>query len=208
MNSFSEDFGDISENDKLSRLYAKTHFLTNALIEYAICLDISWQVVWASIQPSSFDYLIHQKYKEMEKECTSENVHCQLNCAISQGGSESQLATRIKVHLSSFENDPTVQELRHLYNYIKHCGMLHFEGLGAIRDSMFASINGQSIPILSRKRCRVDELEELLYSYHFKFELFFNELVEIIMPDYYKKQEATLDEYFLTLLKMKESLDN
>ena len=78
LHSFSDNFGDISDNDDLSKLYAKTHFLTNALMEYAICLDISWQVVWAFIQPSSFDYLIHQKYKEMEKECTRESVHCQL----------------------------------------------------------------------------------------------------------------------------------
>ena len=57
----SENFGDLSGPNEISRLYTKTHFLTNALLEYAICLDISWQVVWAYIQPSSLEYLMKQK---------------------------------------------------------------------------------------------------------------------------------------------------
>ena len=36
----SENFGDLSGPNEISRLYTKTHFLTNALLEYAICLDI------------------------------------------------------------------------------------------------------------------------------------------------------------------------
>jgi len=102
----SEDFGDISGPDDISRLYAKTHFLTYALMEYAICLDISWQVIWAFIQPASFDYLVHQKYKEMEKECTSENVHLQLNCAMSDStrAMVTDSATDILVVIYCFEN--------------------------------------------------------------------------------------------------------
>lgn len=203
----SEDFGDISGPDDLSRLYAKTHFLTYALMEYSICLDISWQVIWAFIQPSSFDYLVHQKYKEMEKECTSENVHLQLNCAISQGGLGVVIAEKIRHLLTDFENDEDVLNLRSLYNSIKHHGMIHFEGLGAKNDTMFVSLNGRSTPVLSRKSYKIEDLEELLYSYHFKFESFFNSLIAEIMPEDYKETKVQFIDYLNTLLKMNHSLD-
>lgn len=85
MDAGVENFGYISSNDEFSKKYAKSHFLTYAVLEYSICLDVSWQVVWAYIQPSSLEYLVKNEYKEMEKECTRESVHSQLNCIISQG---------------------------------------------------------------------------------------------------------------------------
>lgn len=208
MDADSEDFGDISGEDEISRLYAKTHFLTYAIMEYAICLDISWQVIWAYIQPASFDYLVHQKYKEMEKECTSENVHLQLNCAISQGGTGVVIAEKIRDILTAFENDEDVQELRKLYNSIKHHGMVHFEGLGAKNDTMFAALNGKRIPVLSRKSCSVGEVERLLYSFHFKYEDYFNSLISLIMPDDYKESKVPLIDYMNVLLRMGRSLEH
>ena len=207
MNADAEDFGDISSDDEISRLYAKTHFLTYALMEYAICLDISWQVIWAYIQPSSFEYLIHQKYKEMEKECTSENVHIQLNCIISQKSIGFTEAENIKNILTDFENDEDVLELRKLYNSIKHHGMIHFEGLGAKNDTMFIALNGRQIPLLSRRTCTVLDVEELLYRYHFKFETYFNSIIELIMPDDYKESKVPFIDYLNVLLKMDRTLD-
>ena len=176
-------------------------------MEYSICLDISWQVIWAFIQPSSFDYLVHQKYKEMEKECTSENVHLQLNCAISQGGAGVVIAEKIKHLLTDFENDEDVLNLRSLYNSIKHHGMIHFEGLGAKNDTMFVSLNGRATPVLSRKSYKIEDLEKLLYSYHFKFGSFFNSLIAEIMPEDYKETKVQFIDYLNTLLKMNHSLD-
>lgn len=204
----AENFGDISDDDALSRLYAKTHFLTYALIEYSICLDISWQVIWAYIQPASFDYLVHQKYKEMEKECTSENVHIQLNCVLSQRGAGYTQAAKIRTLLTDFESDSEVKKMRQLYNSIKHQGMIHFDGLGAKNDTMLTSVNGRKIPVLSRKTYTVEELEELLYSYHFKFEQYFNALIDEIMPKDYKESEVPLVDYLNMLLKMNRSLDS
>ena len=203
----SRDFGDISGEDELSRLYAKTHFLTCALMEYAICLDISWQVIWSYIQPASFDYLIQQKYKDMEKECTSENVHLQLNCAISQGGSGVVVAEKIKQLLTDIENDSDVVRLRSLYNSIKHHGTIHFVGLGIKNDSMAISFNKKGTPILARSSYSVDEIENLLLAYHFKFETFFNALIQIIMPNNYKTAEVPFIDYLNTVLRMDQSLE-
>lgn len=79
-----DDYGDLCVSNDISILYTRTKFLKLALIDYAICLDLSWQVIWAYIQPSSFAYLLNQNYKDMEQWCDSETVHTQLNCAISQ----------------------------------------------------------------------------------------------------------------------------
>ena len=85
--------------------------------------------------------------------------------------------------------------------------MIHFEGLGAKNDTMFVSLNGRSTPVLSRKSYKIEDLEELLYSYHFKFESFFNSLIAEIMPEDYKETKVQFIDYLNTLLKMNHSLD-
>lgn len=41
-----ENYGDLCANDEFSILYTKSKFLKLALIDYAICLDLSWQVMY------------------------------------------------------------------------------------------------------------------------------------------------------------------
>ena len=112
MSAGVDNYGDISSDNEISKKYTKSHFLTYAVLEYAICLDISWKVIWAYIQPTSFEYLINRKYKEMEKECTSENLHLQLNCAISQRSAGFTQAERIKQFLINFEKDSDVGSMK------------------------------------------------------------------------------------------------
>ena len=50
-------------------------------------------------------------------------------------------------------------------------------------------------------------MEELLFSYHFKFEAFFNSLIAEIMPEDYKETKVPLIDYLNTLMKMNRSLD-
>lgn len=39
------NYGDLCADNDTSKLYIKTTFLKDALMEYAICLDLSWQVI-------------------------------------------------------------------------------------------------------------------------------------------------------------------
>lgn len=208
MDAGLDNYGDISGDDELSIKYTKSHFLTYAVLEYAICLDISWQVIWAYIQPSSFEYLVNCRYKEMEKECTSENVHSQLNCAISQGGSGANQAQKIKHLLTDFENDPDVKKLRSIYNSLKHQGMIHFQGLGSQLDTMMMTVSGHKIPTLSRKSYTIDEIEELLFNYHFKFKNYFSSLIQEIMPSDYKDGKVSFGDYITTILNMHSVLND
>lgn len=198
---FSENFGDIAGDEEIDRLYAKSNFLRQAVLDYALCLDMSWQVIWAFIQPASFEYLMKKNYKNMEKECTRENVHIQLNCAVSQGVDK---ARAIKNLLLDFENDEDVKEVRNLYNSIKHHGTIHIKGLGMNFSSLIIGVEGISVETLNRKEFSVEDIESLLWIYHQKFQVYFNSLIQLIMPDDYLNNSCDLEEMINTNLKMHE----
>lgn len=190
-----KNYGDLCADNDISRLCIRTTFLKEALMDYAICLDISWQVVWAFIQPSSFEYLVRQNYKEMEKLCTSETVHTQLNCAIAQ---KSQQAEVIKELLTNFENDPVVKKVRNIYNSIKHHGMLYFKGFCDESFRKFYFDSKVEMP-LQRKVYDPEKLQELLLLYHEKFEKYFDSLISIIMPKDYKNNQVGLIDYMIVI---------
>lgn len=196
-----ENYGDISADDEISKLYTKTHFLLNAVSEYALCLDLSWQVVWAYIQPSSFGYLLKMEYKKMERECDRDNLYEQLNCAISQN---SMKAVILKAILEDFDNNPDVMKLRTLNNSIKHHGTIHFEGLGENFSSMMVRVNNNDVSILSRKSYTVEEVENLLFEYHVKFKEYFNRIIGEIMPEDYLDNKISFEQYLETILQMNE----
>lgn len=205
LNANVQNYGDLFSNDNISRLYAKCLFLTSAVIEYSICLDLSWQVIWSYIQPSSFEYLIKQQYKEIEKDCTRDSVLAQLNCIIAQNSYGIVSAEKLKELLISFDNDPIVLKVRELNNMLKHRGMVHFIGLGSNPNKMLASIDHKSIPILSRPEYKIEDVEDMLFSYHFKFEEYFNNIINQIMPcDYLEMGSAKMpfSDYLHTLFKM------
>lgn len=203
----SDNFGDISGPNETSRLYAKTHFLTNALIEYAICLDISWQVVWAYIQPASLEYLMNQKYKDMEKECTRDSVLAQLKCIVSQNGFGVSIAQRLLDLINQFDNDEDTLKLRSIYNGIKHQGIIHYEGLGANFDALLISINGKRPPMLHRKSYSVESIEELMLAYHKKFKAYMDEMISIIMPEGYLETKVRFEDAVLQINSMNEAVE-
>lgn len=188
----SKDFGDIAGDDEISKLYMKCHFLLNALLEYAICLDISWQVVWAYIQPSSLQYLRQQKYKKMEKECTRDNIVAQLKCAISLHGVGFSKAQKLLEEVTIFDNAQNTLKLRSLYNKIKHQGTIYFEGLGANFTNLSMGINGRVPSMLHRDSYKADDIENILFEYHEKFQIYMNKLIQIMVPEDYLESKMNL----------------
>lgn len=202
-----DNLGDVCGNDELSRTYAKSHFLTCALLEYALCLDLSWQVVWAYVQPSSFDYLVKKDYKAMEKECTRESLIAQLNCIIAQNSYGLAEAQKLVEILTNFDNDQNVINLRAIYNKCKHQGTIHFKGLGNPSSELMISVGKNSIPILCRDEYCLEEIEELLFYYHDAFKNYFDSIINLIMPKDYKETKVDLLAYAETALKMNDSLN-
>ncbi len=206
MSAGYNNYGDLCSDNEISKLYIRTHFLIHAVIEYAICLDLSWQVIWAYIQPASFEYLSKNRYEKMERDCERDSLLEQLNCAIAQ---KSMKAEQIKDIMTDFDNDKDVIKLRTLYNSLKHRGTIHFVGLGANDKTMLLQVQGKNISILSRKEYTVDEVENILFTYHQKFQSYFNDLIAQIIPTDYLNKKVSFIDYVNTALKMNaiQSLD-
>ena len=201
MSANYQNYGDLCGNDEISKLYTKTHFLLNAISEYALCLDLSWQVVWAYIQPSSLEYLLKMEYKKMEKECDRDNLHAQLDCLIAQNNMK---AIKLKKHIEQFDNDENVMKLRTLNNSIKHHGTIHFDGLGENFSSMMVVVKGNKISTLSRKSYKVEEIENLLFEYHVKFQEYFNTIIDEIIPEEYLDNKISFGTFIEMMLEMNE----
>lgn len=193
------NYGDLCADDDASKLYIRTKFLKDALVEYAICLDLSWQVIWSFIQPSSFKYLVQKKYDEMEKVCTAESVHTQLNCAIAQKVTQ---AEKLKGILTKFENDPVVKEVREIYNSIKHRGMMYFKGFA--KENLFKFLFDQSIEMpLQREKYDPKSIQDLLLTYHEKFKVYFEDVISTIMPEDYKNNNVDVINYISVIAEIK-----
>lgn len=203
----SKNFGDIAGENDISRLYAKTHFLTNAILEYAITLDLSWQVIWAYIQPASLEYLMKQNYLEMEKHCNRESLLAQLDCAISQHGYGLTQANTLKQIMKSFDDDDNVQKLRSIYNKIKHQGTVYFKGLGENYKTLMFSINGKTPPVLYRVEYTIEEIEDILFKYHFNFATYFEKIINVIIPNDYLSNKMGFIDFFNATNKMINSCD-
>ena len=156
--------------------------------------------VWAYIQPSSFAYLVQKKYKEMEKLCTEDNVHSQLNCAIAQNVDK---AKRIKDLIICFGDEKTVREIRSINNSIKHRGMMYFKGFSKEDISKFLFDPNIEMP-LKRETYDPNYIQELLLSYHEKFEEYFNDLIALIMPIDYKNNDVGIINYISILDEIKK----
>lgn len=194
-----ENYGDLCGSDEISRTYIKTHFLLHALMEYAICLDLSWQVIWAYVQPASFEFLLNDGHKQMEKVCDRDNLHEQLDCAISQKNIK---AEKLKQIMDDFDKDEDVNKLRTIYNSLKHRGIIHFEELGGNFKTMMSQAGEKKIRILSRTEYKIEEIENLLVTYHKKFQEYFNNLIEEIIPEDYLDRKVKFIDFLNVSLKM------
>lgn len=132
--SLEGNYGDLASADsEISMLTVKSIFIHNAILQYAICEDLSWQVVWAYIMPSDIKYLMNNEYLKMEKLCNRENLIAQLDCGIAQHVSK---ALELKSIVKEFDDNSCVKELRELNNFLKHRGNIHIEGLGQQDDQL------------------------------------------------------------------------
>lgn len=194
-----ENYGDLCGDNEISKLYTKYHFLMCAIMEYNICRDLCLQVIWAYIQPSSLESLAQNLYRNTEKECNSETVHKGLKKLIKEGRTELQ---PLKKLLGKFENDKQITDVRDLCNYIKHRGTIHFDGLGDNLDKMLLTVNGQVVRSLGRPSYTFNEVEDILWNYHKTFQKYFNQIIDMIIPEDYMDNKVTLEDYIMILLEL------
>lgn len=183
MFSLENNYGDLAkQTDDLAMLTVRYIFVQNMIMQYAICEDLSWQVIWAYILPADIQYLMKNEYEKMTKECNRDNLLAQLNCGI---GQHNLTAEKLKNILTSFDNDEEVMKFRTLNNYLKHRGNIHIQGLGNDDNSLMFAIDGCPVSIRAHESYKLEELQDMAWAYHKKFEKYFNEIIDTIMPSDY-----------------------
>ena len=207
LNAGSDDYGELYDGDEISSRFGKAQFINSAILEYALCLDLSWQVIWANIQPSSLEYLATLQYKEMEALCNRENLKTMFDQAISLGGLDSEKAKVLKSIFEDFDDSEEVKRLREIYNALKHRGTFMYEGLGEERETMVVKVNGKDIKKLSRKTYSFAELESILLDYHTLFIDYFEKIIKTTMPDDFDVKTVNAADYFHVILKLKQAQD-
>lgn len=195
----SEDFGELAKDD-ISKLFVNTMFLQNALLYYNFSIDLSWQIIWLYYDPFINNKMPNSKlFEECIKECDYENLRLRLTLA-------RDIKLR-KYYLEPFFNNPTVKEIRELYNFIKHRGTVHFPGLGLNDTKMAFSINEYCAPLVSRRTIDIKELKEKLIEFDKLFVKYLLDVINILIPDNYLNQSSTLDSIVNYYFKYKDQLE-
>lgn len=80
--------------------------------------------------------------------------------------------------------------------------MLQMPKLENVDNSLIFSIEGRPIPIRTHKTYELEELQKMACTYHEKFEKYFNEIIEAIMPDSYLESKMSLVDGVNAVIKM------
>lgn len=196
----NKDFGDFASDD-ISKLYVKSILIEGALLYYNICIDLSWQVLWLYLDPNAKGKLPNNDlYYKLIKECNYEELLLRLT-----------LAKQIKLRdyfIIDFFNKSLTQDIREKYNYLKHRGRYHYEGLGLNDNSMFMGINGKTIPMVSRYELDINDMKEKLIDFDLSFVKYFYGIINTIVPEDYSNTRIDLIEPINYYNRHKEEIEN
>lgn len=186
------DYGDCCANNDVSKLYMKSLFLKNAILEYAVCLDLSWQVIWYYTQPKTAEHLLKNGYTLSEELCNATAIYSKFAELISTNDKH---AKQLKKIMSKFQNKSEVIALRKVYNTMKHRGTISIKGLEYNNKTMMGFVK---VKTLDRPEFSFDELESMLFSYHKLFIPYFESIISEIMPPLvdYRNNKMDFVDYF------------
>ncbi|KMT23112.1 hypothetical protein [Clostridium cylindrosporum] len=197
----NDDYGNFA-SDEISKLFVNTLLIQNALIYYNFAIDYSWQVMWLYYSPMIKDMMpTNELYESTIKECDYQKLRLRLTLA-----NEFKLR---KFYLENFFENNNTQEIRKLYNFIKHRGTVHFPGLGMNENKASVGLFGMEMPLISRESIDPDKLKNQLIDLDNMFVEYFEEIIGFLIPseyllngdgirsciNYYQKYKHELKEY-------------
>lgn len=178
----NDDFGQlVSVNNEHSLLMVKSNFLINALNFYNFAIDLSWQVLFFYTSDNSLYFLCKEgAYDKYSGLCNYDRVLKML---------EYRKEYSLIYKLKSFRDNDLVQRLRKLYNYLKHRGTIHFQGLGEQYDKPYMTVNieGKDITynMFVKHEVAIEDLYGELLEFDQLFFAYFQSLLEEIVPSKY-----------------------
>lgn len=171
-----ENYGQlISKHDDMHLLMIRSKFLFDALALYNYCIDLSWQFLYLVCGDAHKGIIFDEKYYlQSLKECDAESLEGRLVkiCGLKE----------LHNKTTKFFNDPLTKEIREAYNYIKHRGTYHIEGLGLNDTHAGMSFNGQTIPFITRRTMNLNDFTEKLIEFDDNYFKYFSDLISETMP--------------------------
>jgi len=192
-----DDYGKIIEkNNDINLKFIRSKFLFDALALYNYCIDLSWQVLYLYYGDAHIGITQDNKYYlQATQDCNMDNLQVRLAIAKRDG---------IYKHVREFMDTELTHELRKSYNYIKHRGTYHIEGLGLNDDTLPIGLDGNmQIKMLNRQTISLDDLKEKLINFDIAFVKYFEDIIYTLMPEDFIEKTMGLED----MLQMARSVE-
>lgn len=180
--------GFLREENESGLAFMRSHLLLNSLVLYNILIDLSWQVLYLRFEEEDTDIGIElitdkKRYDKCISDCNFDTLQCRLTLA---------RELKIRDYIKAMFQSSLWQEIRKKYNYYKHRGSFHIEGLGDNRAKLMFSINGQQPTCFNRQEFDLEEWAEKLIEFNGQFQQYFDNIIGFILPmDYNSPIGAT-----------------
>jgi len=193
-----ENYGQlIGKHDNLHLTFIRSKFLFDALALYNYCIDLSWQMVYLYHGDAHFGVIqLEEYYLQASKDCDYESLKGRLVKVNKRDG--------LFEYIDRFFNDELTKEIRQAYNYIKHRGTYHIEGLGLNQDTVPIGLDGHQLKMLKRKSISIDEWKEKLIQFDISFSKYFEDILSTLMPEGFEDNTMSLETLANTALNLSE----
>ncbi|KQO18466.1 hypothetical protein [Paenibacillus sp. Leaf72] len=204
-----EDYGHLCDkNDNISMKFVESMFIWDTLFYYNNSIDLTWQVVWYYYYVDTYELLYDEDvYNKIADKCDLPSLNALLDLRVSHPSVEGQLAAKVKISINQFFGNDTVVKMRKMYNYIKHRGCFHVDGLGSNDKFSNFSVNGLHFKMLTRQEIDLNETSLLFEQYDGLFVDYFNQLIQLLMPSDYFLKHLDFNGVLYDYQKLKDKLD-
>ncbi len=173
----AENLGDLIDEDAngVGKAVIKYMFMNNSISYYNYCIDLSWQVLWLYYNPEMNKYSIHSRedYLKSTKDCTLGELKYPLSLAKQE---------KLYDSVAEFFNSETTSRIRTKYNYIKHRGVYHIDGMGENYKTSMMSYSGRHLPLLYREELDLEEMKSFLIEFDKSFVEYFEMIIAHVVP--------------------------
>lgn len=193
-----EDYGGlIGENDDFHFAYIRSKFLFDALALYNYCIDLSWQVLYLYYGDTHFGAIQDENnYLRVTRKCDFKNLE-KLLVKTAEG-------RKLFKSINIYWTEPLTEEIREAYNYTKHRGTFHIEGLGINDDSSIINGDGYKLKMISRKSITIEEWKQKLIEFDISFVKYFEDNIISLMPKDFTETSVSFEKMFNTAHELEE----
>lgn len=175
----NKNFGDYAQTESAIK-FVKAMHIQNSLIFYNIAVDYSWQTLWLYYNKGLNKHTPDSKlYEKAIEDCCYDELLLGLTL-------ERDFKMRDGIVKPFFDKNISYKKIRPMYNYLKHRGTYHFDGLGMNPSRMMFRFNRNGsqvdLPLVTRKEMNIETTKQLLLQFDKDFVSYMEYLIKILIP--------------------------